>query len=61
VCVHAPILVRVSIAVKRHYDHSNLIKENVYLEPGLQSRALVHYHHGRKHGGLQADMVLEKS
>jgi hypothetical protein len=23
-------------------------------------RGLVHYHHGRKHGRVQADMVLEK-
>ena len=23
-------------------------------------RYLVHYHHGRKHGGMQADMVQEK-
>jgi hypothetical protein len=23
-------------------------------------RSLVYYHHGRKHGGVQADVVLEK-
>jgi hypothetical protein len=23
-------------------------------------RGLVHYHHGRIHGGMQADMVLER-
>ena len=23
-------------------------------------RGLVHYHHGGEHGGVQADMVLEK-
>jgi hypothetical protein len=23
-------------------------------------RGLVHYHHGEKHGGMQADMVLEE-
>jgi hypothetical protein len=23
-------------------------------------RSLVHYHHGRKHGSIQAEMVLEK-
>jgi hypothetical protein len=23
-------------------------------------RGLVHYHHGRKHGSVQANMVLEK-
>jgi hypothetical protein len=26
----------------------------------LEFRGLVHYHHGKKHGSLQADMVLEK-
>ena len=27
---------------------------------GLQFRGLVHYHHGRNHGSVQADMALEK-
>ena len=27
---------------------------------GLQFRGLVHYSHGRKHGGTQADEMLEK-
>ena len=27
---------------------------------GLQFRGLVYYHHGGKHGSVQADMVLEK-
>jgi hypothetical protein len=27
---------------------------------GLQFRSSVHYHHGSRHGGTQADMVLEK-
>jgi hypothetical protein len=27
---------------------------------GSQFRGLVHYHHGRKHGRMQADMVLEE-
>jgi hypothetical protein len=37
-----------------------LIKENIYLGLAYRFRALVHYHHGGKHGSLQADMVLEK-
>ena len=27
---------------------------------GLQFRGLVHYHHGRKHGTVKIDMILEK-
>jgi hypothetical protein len=27
---------------------------------GLHFRGLVYYHHGVTHGGMQADMVLEK-
>ena len=27
---------------------------------GLQFSSLVHYHHGGKHGSVQADMVLEE-
>ena len=37
-----------------------LIKENIYLGLAYRFRGLVHYHHGGKHGSLQADMVLEK-
>ena len=36
-----------------------LIKETVNWA-GLQVRGLVHYHHGRKHGGTQAEDVLER-
>jgi hypothetical protein len=34
-----------------------------YIKLGLayNFRVLVHYHHGRKHGRMQADMVLESS
>jgi hypothetical protein len=40
---------------------ATLIKENIY-NVGLaySFRGSVHYHHGRKHGSLQADMVLEE-
>lgn len=47
--------VRVSVAVERHHDHSNSWKGKRLIGAGL-------VHHGRKHahGGMQADMVLEK-
>ena len=48
------------IAVKRHHDHDNSYKGKHLIGAGLQFRGLVYYHHGRKHGGVQADMVLEK-
>ena len=38
------ILLRVSIAVKRHYDCGNYYK--TFNWDGLQFRGLVHYHHG---------------
>ena len=44
------VLVRVSIALKRHHDHRTLIKEDISLGAGLQFRGLVHHHHGRRHG-----------
>jgi hypothetical protein len=39
---------------------ATLIKEKI--SPGLAEsfRGLVHYCHGGKHGGTQADMVLER-
>ena len=39
---------------------ATLIKENISLGLAYSFRGLVHYHHGRKHGSVQADMVLEK-
>jgi len=39
---------------------ATLIKENISLGLAYSSQGLVHYHHGRKHGGLQTGMVLEK-
>ena len=35
-------------------------KGNHLIGTGFQFRDLVHYHHGGKHGSMQADMVLEK-
>ena len=39
---------------------ATLIKENIQSGLALSFRGLVHYHNGRKHGRVQADMVLEK-
>ena len=40
--------------MKRYHDHCNSL-----IGAGLQFRGLVCYHHGGKHGGMQAGMVLE--
>jgi hypothetical protein len=39
---------------------ATLIKESISLELAYIFRGLVHYQHGRKHCGTQADMALEK-
>jgi hypothetical protein len=39
---------------------ATLIKANISLELAFSFRGLVHYHHGRVHGSIQADMVLEQ-
>jgi hypothetical protein len=38
---------------------ATLIKYSIYLELAYSFRRLIHYHHGRKHGSIQAGMVLE--
>ena len=54
------VLVRVSIAVKRHCDHSNSYKENHLTGAGLHF-SLVHCGlNDGKQGGMQIDMVREK-
>jgi len=50
----------ISIAVGRHHDQGNSHKEKHLIGAGLQLRGLVYYCHGRKHGSMQADMVLGK-
>ena len=51
---------RGSIAVRRHHDHGDSYKGNHLIEVVAYSfRGSVHYHHGREHGGMQADVVLE--
>jgi hypothetical protein len=39
---------------------TTLIMENILLAQAYRFRGSVHYHHGGKHGGMPADMVLEK-
>ena len=51
---YTSVLGGVSIAVKSYHAHGT------YKGKRLQFRGSVHYHHGREHGGMQADMVLEK-
>jgi hypothetical protein len=45
------------IVVKRHHDHSKFYKGK---HSNYSFRGSVCYHHGMKHGNVQADMVLEK-
>lgn len=47
---------RVSTAVKRHHDSSYKGKTGWL---SYNFRGSVHYHHGREHGSVQADMVQE--
>jgi hypothetical protein len=54
-------LVRVSIAVKRYHGHLKPYTGKHLMGAGLQFRGLVHCHHDRKLGIVQADMVLESS
>jgi hypothetical protein len=46
--------------VNRHHDQGNSYKEKHFIGAALQFRGSVHYHHGRKHGRMQVDMVLEE-
>jgi hypothetical protein len=39
---------------------ATLMKENISLGLASRFRGSVHYHHGGRHGGVQANMVLEK-
>ena len=40
------VLVKVSIAVKRHHDHGNFYKGKHLIRVACTFRDLVHYHHG---------------
>ena len=39
---------------------TTFIRDNISLGLAYRFRGLVHYHYDRKHGSIQADMVLEK-
>ena len=43
-----------------YYDQSKSYKEKHYLGLAYRFRGLVSYSDGRKHGSMQADMVLGK-
>jgi hypothetical protein len=47
--VKQTVSVMISLAVKRHHDHSNSYKEKHLIRAGLQFRGLVHYHLGGDH------------
>lgn len=49
------VLVGVSVAERRHDTATRIRSIGV---AGLQLRGSVYCHHGRKHGGVQADLVL---
>ena len=38
---------------------ATLIQRNHLIGADLELRDLVHDHHGREHGGMQADVLLE--
>jgi hypothetical protein len=48
-----------SIAMKRYHDGRNFYKGKHLIGADCSFRDSVHYHHDRKHGTLQSDMVLE--
>ena len=45
--------------MKRHSDHNNSDKGKRLVVAGLQLRGLVSYSHGREHGNMQTDIVVE--
>lgn len=53
------LVLRACFAVKRPLDHDNSSKGKYLIGAGVQSRGSVHYHQSGKHGGAQADVLLE--
>jgi hypothetical protein len=47
------------VPVKRHHDQGNFYSRK-HLKIAYSFRGLVHHYHGRKHGSVQADMVLAR-
>jgi hypothetical protein len=46
------VLVRVSVVVKRHHDHSNLYKGNHLIGDGIQFQRFSPLFHDEKHGSI---------
>ena len=59
-CVLHAVLIRASIAVKKHHGHGSSYKGKHLIGVVYILRGSVHCHHGGKRVGMQADMVLEK-
>lgn len=55
--VNLVVLVKSSIAMKRHYDYGSCYVRKHFIGAWLAFRGLVHCHHGGKHNSLQVDMV----
>jgi hypothetical protein len=47
------------VSLKRHMTIISFIKESISLGLAYSFRDLVYYHHGRKHGNEQSDMMLD--
>jgi hypothetical protein len=48
------------MAMNRYHDCDNSYKGKHLIGAGLQFKGSVNYRHGRKHGGIQADMDMER-
>ena len=46
--------------MKRHHGQGNTYKGQHLTGVAYNLRSLVHYHHGEKHGSVQAGMALEE-
>jgi len=46
--------------MKKYQDHGNSFKVKHFIGAGLQLQRFSLYHHARKHGSMQADMMLEE-
>jgi hypothetical protein len=46
--------------MKRNYDHGNSYEQKHLIGTGSPFRGSVHHHHGREHGSMQEDVILER-
>ena len=59
--IYLSIYLRVSIAVKRQHELGNSYKRKTFnLRLAYSFRGLDYYHHDRKHGSVQAEVILER-